>query len=180
MNTFGNQCGSCVHLNINDHPSWRHICYCTERGKYYSITESASGCSRYEYDKNRDYYELSKWYVVTLICERLGLSCEQQAINDLFRFRLEVLEASPKYQEFLDEYDMAGPFLAKLLNMDDASLSKCRELFKLYLSKVICLIISKEYDDALSAYIEMLKKIENTYGFDIEKRNSSLLLRKTC
>lgn len=58
MNTYYNCCGSCKHLDTEDHTWHKENCKCTERGFYCKLDEKK--CDKYEYDPNKDYDDLKR------------------------------------------------------------------------------------------------------------------------
>lgn len=172
MNTFDGCCGSCKHMNTNDY--WHHKgnCYCTERRKYYNLTERK--CSYYEYDPYKDYRDLNnRWYIVSAICKILGLSDNYECVSLLHNFRVNVLEKDTRYDDMLAEYDIVGPVIANLLKSDCESKELCKKLLQVYLIKVLELIKNGDNEEALNKYIDMVNLLRDIYGIkDISNDNS--------
>ena len=139
MDTYGGCCGSCVHLNVNDYVRTKDNCKCTLRGGYHDLHERA--CSKHEYDRYRDYYDLNRrWYIVSAICKKLGLSDNYECVSLLHNFRVNTLEKDERYNKVLAEYDIVGPSIAEMLLKDDDSKELCERLLQVYLVKVLDLI----------------------------------------
>ena len=169
MDTFGSCCGSCVHLNINDYSGSKWNCYCAERGGYHKLTESK--CYKYDYDDNRDYYDLNhRWHIVSKICKILGLKDDYSCIDELLSFRNKKLENKEEYESFLKEYDEIGVLIANELEKDDDSLDMCISLCRQFLTPMLYLIRDEKYEDALGKYQEMYNFLKTCYGYD--KKNS--------
>ena len=178
MDTYGGCCGSCVHLNVNDYVRTKDNCYCTLRGGYHDLHERA--CSKHEYDRYRDYYDLNKrWYIVSAICRKLKLSDDYECVRLLHNFRINVLEKDEKYKDLLEEYDKVGPFIAQMLEEDDDSKELCMRLLQVYLLNVLDLIKVYKNDEALDKYIEMVKLLRVIYNIDIIKEQKSNIMIKT-
>lgn len=180
MKTYGDQCGSCEHLNINDRVGFKYKC--TERGGYHTSEERS--CYKYEYCDSRDYYsfwkrENSIWHIVTAICEILGLSDKYECVNYLHNFRFQVLDNDPVYRDMLREYDVVGPILADNLRKDPQAKEISRNLIKVYLLPVLDLIKCGEYDLAVNKYLEMVNLLKAIYNYDdITKNNNELISTK--
>ena len=172
MNTFDGCCGSCEHMNTNDYSGSKHICKCTYRQQYYSLTEPK--CSYYRYDPRKDYYDLNRrWYIVSAIFEKLGLPDSYDCVAKLQYFRENVLEKDSKYMNILIEYDIIGPKLAELLKNDSDSEKLCQRLIQVFLVRILDLIMDNKNDEALNLYIEMVNLLKTIYEVDLEKDNLS-------
>ena len=162
MYTYDGCCGSCVHMNTNDYTGHKDHCYCTYRRQYYNLTESK--CSYYKYDPNKDYYDLNhRWYIVSVICEVLGLSDDYECVSLLHNFRINVLEKDSRYNDILAEYDIIGPIIANLLKSDCESKALCQRLLQLYLTKVLNLIKNGNNVEALKEYLDMVNLLKDIY-----------------
>ena len=180
MNAFEGKCGSCSILDPYRYNGSKHMCYCDHVEDYVSIYDSVKGCSCYNpvSSDDRDYRSMeNRWYIVSEICNRLGLTHECAYVSKLFSFREDVLENDPKYELFLKDYDILGPFLASLIENDNDSQKVCENLFRLYLSKVACLIMDGKNDEALDAYTSMLATLKNIYGIETVRKNSSVMIK---
>ena len=166
MNTFDGCCGSCENLNTNDYVRTKDHCYCTVRRQYYDLREPK--CRYYRYDRYKDYYDLNhRWYIVTVIFDKLGLKDEYECISILHNFRNDVLSKDPKYEEILGEYDIVGPEIAKLLAADENSLIVCKDLAQILLL-VLDNIKAGKNDEALELYIKMVNTLIKKYNVDVE------------
>jgi len=162
MDTYDGCCGSCKWLNTNDYCGTKDRCKCTLRGGYHDLHESK--CYKHEYDPYKDYYDLNhRWYIVTAIFNKLGLSDDYECISLLHNFRKNVLSKDSRYDAMLAEYDIVGPKIAKLLKEDSESVEICQKLLQVYLVRVLDYIRDKKYDDALNLYIEMVNFLKLIY-----------------
>ena len=173
MDTYGGCCGSCIHLNVNDYVRTKDNCKCTLRGGYHNLHERACPRPMYEYDENRDYYDLNhRWYIVTAIFTVLGLNDNYECINLLHNFRNNILSKDSKYDNVLAEYDIVGPVLAKNLIEDEDSIELCKKLSQVYLIRVLDLIKEEKYDDALNLYTEMINLLKVIYNVNLTEEES--------
>ena len=186
--TYENKCGSCRNLNINDYCGSKNNCKCTRRGGYHELSEKRCSSDR-DYDgpvpdgtrwDERDYRALkNRWYIVSAICKKLGLSDEYECVSLLQNFRVNVLEKDDKYNEVLEEYDIVGPFIAQMLLTDEDSKELCERLLQVYLVKVLDLIKTEKYDEALNRYVEMVNLLRTIYQVDEIKQDNNSSLIKT-
>lgn len=167
--TYDGCCGSCQYLNTNNYTGHKDHCYCTCRRQYYNLTEPK--CSSYKYDPNKNYYELNRrWYIVSAIFDKLGLSTDYECISLLHRFRMNVLDKDERYTSTLAEYDIIGPKIADLLSNDTDSAVLCKRLLQVFLVQVLDRIREGNMDKALSLYIEMVNFLKTIYEVDLKER----------
>ena len=172
MRTFDGCCGSCENMNTNDYVRTKDHCYCTVRRQYYDLTEPK--CRYYKYDRYKDYYDLNhRWYVVTAIFNKLGLTDNYECTSLLHNFRNNILANDPKYEVVLAEYDVIGPKIAKLLTEDENSVELCKRLLQFYLTRVLDYIKEEEYDKALAIYEEMVNLLKVFYNVDVIKNEDT-------
>ncbi len=165
MNTFDGCCGSCENMNTNDYVRTKDHCYCTVRKQYYDLREPK--CHYYRYDRYKDYYDLNhRWYIVTAIFNKLGLSDNYECTSLIHNFRNNILANDPRYDDMLAEYDIVGPKIAKKLLEDNESESVCKRLLQTYLSRVLDFLREEKYDEALEQYIEMVNLLKLIYDVD--------------
>ena len=176
MNTYDGRCGSCVDMNTNDYVRTKDHCKCTRRGQYYDLNDPA--CSYYKYDPYKNYYDLNhRWYIVTAIVNKLGLSDNYECISQLHNFRKDVLEKDPRYNAMLAEYDIVGPKIAKLLLEDSESETTCKMMVQTYLVRVLDFIRAGDNEDALNLYIEMVGYLMVYYNVTNDKENIEVKIR---
>ncbi len=167
MNTYDGRCGSCVNMNTNDYVRTKDNCKCTYRGQYYNLNEPK--CCYYKYDQYKDYYDLNhRWYIVSAIMSKLGLSDKYECVSLLHNFRINVLEKDDRYNEILAQYDIIGPKIAELLINDSDSKELCERLIQVFLIRVLEKIKEKQYNEALEIYLEMVNLLKVIYNVDIK------------
>ena len=164
--TYDGCCGSCEHMNTNDYVRTKNHCYCTYRKQYYDLNERK--CCYYKYDPYKDYYDLNhRWYIVSAIFEKLGLSENYECIALLEYFRENVLEKDPKYIDTLAEYDIVGPKIAEELVNDPDFKELSKKLIQVYLVRVLDKIKEKKNDEALELYLEMVNFLKTIYNSNL-------------
>ena len=169
LDTYDGCCGSCKWLNTNDYVRTKDNCKCTDRGGYHDLHERA--CYKYKYDPYKDYYDLNhRWYIVTAILNKLGLSDSYECISLLHNFRKNILEKDTKYNEILNEYDMVGPKIAEKIVEDADSVELCKRLLQVCLTNVLDAIKEENYDEALDLYIQMVNLLKVYFNIDVEEK----------
>ena len=171
MYTYDGCCGSCVYMNTNDYVNHKDHCRCTYRNQYYNLTEPK--CSHHKYDPNKDYYDLNhRWYIVSAIFDKLGLSTDYECISSLQYFRINFLDKDPRYTEILAEYDIDGPKIAAELMNDPNSQELCKKLLQTFLGFVLDRIREGNNEEALNLYLEMVNFLKSLYEVNFEKKQS--------
>ena len=162
--TYDGCCGSCIYMNTNDYYRHKDNCYCTYRNHYYNLTEPK--CSYYKYDKNKDYYDLNhRWHIVSSIFNKLNLKDEYECIKVLHDFRINFLEQKEEYSDFLSEYDIIAPVIARCLDNDDELL--CKKLIQAFLGEILDYIKGNRIDLAYQRYIDMYNLLKDIYRDEI-------------
>ena len=163
-------CGDCVTWITSDDANRYGEKWCDYDRKYRRKDQPIYGC--------RGFVWANRWYIVSAICKRLGLSDEYECVSLLHNFRVNVLEKNDKYNEVLEEYDTVGPFIAQMLLTDEDSKELCERLLQVYLVKVLDLIKTEKYDEALNRYVEMVNLLRTIYQVDeIKQENNSVLIK---
>ena len=122
-------------------------------------------CSYYQYDRNKDYYDLNRrWHIVSAVLSIMP-EAERIPCMDLLRdFRVNVLEKGAMFEKALRIYDVVGPFLARELVCDTKRDEICELLLKNWLVDVAQMIQQGEYIDAFEKYAEMVNTLSGYYG----------------
>ena len=174
---FDGRCGSCVYMNTNDWVGGRNTkCKCTKRNWYYELTEKE--CDYHKTDHGKNYEELARrcrycrWYVVSAIFDKLGLSDDYESIALLHSFREEYLEKNEKYKKFLGMYDLEGPKMAQFIMEDEESEELCRNIVQNVLVHVLDCIKNGDNEKAMDYYIQMLSILKLRYE---EKFNDEVI-----
>ena len=113
-------------------------------------------------------YVSSGCFITTVTCEILGNPDDSQVMNDLRRFRDEVLQKDEKYYEILKEYDVVGPELADCIRNDKDREMMAKGLYENALLPIRKLILNNEYDKAVEKYYIMTLMLVSYYGLKHE------------
>ena len=168
MNTFDGCCGSCIHMNTNDYVGHKDHCYCTYRRQYYNLTERK--CSYYQYDRNKDYYDLNRrWHVVSAVSCILPETMYMPGFSLLADFRTAVLEKDSRFDRVLGMYDILGPFLAGKLYADPRRMEICRSLALRYFPELIRLIREGKNEQAFRRYASAVRDLAERYREDLDR-----------
>lgn len=179
---FVGKCGACTYLNPKDYTSgifsgYKYKCL---NGQGYQPWDSRR-CSRYDDmppDK-RDYAELYHtftgrryYYILTAICEVLGVSLE----SDLFKEIKTLIQLVRSDESTLKEavgYHTFGEEIAENLVRDPNAVSICNFLLTNYLTKVYLLIKENKQEEAIEVYKQMVIYL---YGRYQNQANCSTLI----
>ena len=160
--TYDGCCGSCIYMNTNEYVRHKDHCYCTYRRQYYNLTDQK--CSYYEYDRNKDYYDLNKrWHIVSAVLSILNMTAEDAGIGKLARFRLDVLEKDERYENALRTYDVIGPFLACMLVHDPDAVPCSEALLRSRFRPIEEMIGKGETEAAFLRYAETVSALAERY-----------------
>ena len=163
MYTYDGCCGSCVHMNTNDYVNHKDHCYCTYRRQYYNLKDKK--CSYYEYDRNKDYYDLNnRWHIVSAVLGILQKTAADEDIEKLACFRIDILEHDSRYNDILCAYDIIGPFLARQISLDTDRYEICQMLLKYWFYPINDMLENSKTDAALEKYIVMVNNLTRHYA----------------
>ena len=123
-------------------------------------------CKNYNYDECPVYKhnESSGCFITTVTCEILGRQDDSVVMNDLRKFRDEVLHSDEKYNDILKEYDVIGPILADCIKIDPQREIMADGLYNNALVPIHELVNNKEYDKAVEKYYLMTLMLIKYYG----------------
>lgn len=167
MYTYDGCCGSCIYLNTNDYSSSKDRCRCTYREMYCNLKDSK--CSYYRYDPNKDYYDLNhRWHIVSVIRAILPEAANLPGFDQLWNFRVSVLEKDQRYSAALTLYDIIGPFLARELTHDENREAVCAALLTEWIVAAASLVLKQKYQEALEKYAKMVDALSNHYSTQLQ------------
>lgn len=179
MNTFDGCCGSCVHLNTNDYVNHKNHCYCTYRKQYYNLTERK--CSYYQYDPNKDYYDLNRrWHIVSVVLALVPEVAQIPGMDRLQNFRIDVLEKDEQYETALRIYDIIGPFLSREIALDTDRQVICSGIITNHLAPIAKMVMNEDYTEAFKQYAEMVNTLSTHYQKDLNKYMAIKLLPRNA
>ena len=127
-------------------------------------------CRDYNYDECSIYkhQESSGCFITTVACQILGKEGNDPVLNDLRKFRGNILQKNPKYYDILKEYDVIGPKIADSLFHDKDKEEMAKGLYQNAILPVHSLIQQEDYDKAVETYYVMTLMLVNYYGLKHE------------
>ncbi|MBQ8891259.1 MAG: hypothetical protein IJ068_00120 [Bacilli bacterium] len=163
---YGNCCALCENLDINNmmaggwFSSTKYKCY---KG-WCTLTERNSCVKEISADPNygRDFtkvYEMitgRKYYILTAICEILGISMDNRLFTEIKALIELVRDDESTIREAIG-YDSFGPEIADMLRTDRERVELCNYLLNEYIIKVYSLIGLKNLDEAIKVYENMVR-----------------------
>lgn len=103
-------------------------------------------------------------FITTVVCDILGNEDNHEILNNLRKFRDEVLQKDEKYYEILKDYDNIGPYLADYIANDRDSVTIANTVYNNMILPVNELILNKEYEMAVSKYQLMVMSLIEYYS----------------
>lgn len=175
---------------------------CTE---FYRPMADFESCSRYRRDENRRNYEIyealywiekrgydpktdnSYYYIVSLLCQMLRLDNKDEYLN-AFAILKDYCSKFPNGQVFLTNYDIIGPKIRMLIEIDDIlkkrDISKPSDKFKTteslrnlvtkYLDPMVNLIKYQNYSGALKIYLSLMYYLSALYLVEIDEKTDQV------
>ncbi len=140
--------------------------YCEKKRDYVNSDTYSKYCRGYYYDECPIYRheESSGCYLTTIVCNVLRDQDDSSTLNTLRKFRDEVLQKDPKYDDVLKQYDTVGPKIARCINSDnDREYIASLAYFNCLLPICRC-IKAKRIDEAVAGYEEMTSSFIEYYG----------------
>ena len=141
--------------------------FCRAYGRPSSVSDSYAEYSR---SKTSD----SGCYLTTIVCKILKASDDNPFLNTMRGFRNDVLQKDEKYKEILAEYDIVGPMIAENLNSDPLKYQIAANMFYKYIKPITSLIREKQYNEAISSYVEMTNTLKKLYNVTYLVEESSI------
>ncbi len=156
MASYVDQCGSCLNFEFEGD---NRKGYCTWYRQYFWPTDS---CSPHYQSREGS----SSCYITTIICSILGLEDNCNVLNQLRKFRNNVMQRQPEYAPMLYEYDTVGPQIAKFMMEDyekDGNKDFANLLFQQFIQPTATFIEEGKEQEAVSLYQSMTKGLETYY-----------------
>lgn len=134
-------------------------CYCTYYRKYYPKGDKA--CRNFE---QRSDYVPSGCFLTTTICDMLGMKDNCYGLNIMRNFRDTILVNNPIYYPLLAEYEVVGPIISENMQRDSHGVEVAEYYFENYIYDIVMnLSTKKDYNDAISKYVEMVTDLKRMY-----------------
>ena len=150
-------CADCAKMDLNDVNKYGE-CYCGERNRYYPGGDSI--CSYFVKRKDVD------CYLTTVVVECLGYGDYSSYLQTLRSFRDNVMKGNKQYEPLLIEYDAVGPVIAMSIHSDAERLELSKQLMEQYIKPVCGLLGTKNYDEAVSLYKDMVFYLKDRYKLE--------------
>ena len=152
-------CNDCDNYDP-ERTNYRGWGYCTERCSYYPKSEPA--CTN-KFAHKSDY--VSSCFLTTAICNIFGFEDDCFGLEIMRDFRDTILVNDVRYHALLAEYEVVGPIISDRMYMDNHSMEVASYYFENYIYDIIMNLSSKrDYDEAVSKYIEMVNDMKRMYG----------------
>lgn len=158
MSRYEGQCGSCLEFEFEGD---NRKGYCEWHKMYLYPTDSC------RHQRERYTPSSSTCYITTIVCHILGNRDDCAELEQLRKFRNEVMQPNEEYREMLYEYDAVGPQIAGHLYqeyVDSHNKEFATQLFNSYIQPTAHLVSIGNYEEAVSRYQKMTKDLEECYG----------------
>ena len=145
--------------------------YCCARNKYYPSSDRA--CNLFDKDERRA--GSSGCFLTTAICHIFGYEDDCYGLNVMRDFRDTILIADRKYYPLLAEYEVLGPIISKKMYNDPYRDEVAGYYYENYIYDIIVnLTNTRNYDEAVNKYVEMVNDMKRMYGVTKEVTNSDV------
>lgn len=102
-------------------------------------------------------------FITTITCEILNKQDDNSVMNNLRKFRDEVLQKDDKYYDILKEYDKVGPIIASKIIDDENKEKIASVIYEDGLVTISDLVDNEKYDLAVEKYYLMTLMLINYY-----------------
>ena len=163
---YGSCCALCENLDINNmmasgwfssakYKCYKGWCTLTERN---SCVKEISADPNYGRDFTKVYEMITgrRYFILTAICEILGISKENRLYQEI-KALIETVREDENTQKEAISYDSVGPLLADKLRADEDRINICNFLLENYLTKIYIAIGYNNTTDAINIYKDMVK-----------------------
>lgn len=103
-------------------------------------------------------------FITTVVHDILGKKDDDKLLNNLRRFRDNILQKDKKYAELLQDYDNIGPIIADCIWCDKDAEQMANGIYDIALVPISQMIENKEYDKACEKYYLLTLSLINYYG----------------
>ena len=186
MSYYDGKCATCLNYNLyNISAAYKDGFKCVVHSSRRLALDDS--CRSYREDRRRTYKDIEKafkelekkygryaphsysvWYIMTVVCQILGIEEYQKYLALGVYFREEYLEKDIlKNCKILVNYDMNGRLIADSINQDEQKEVVAQELFNTYLLPFCNAIEGGQNDVALGIYLEMFEKLKDIYKVEV-------------
>lgn len=169
---MSNDCAKCTYLDLNSGDIYGKF-YCEKKWERHLASDP--NCSNFCIAYSRDYNTIenayrysndhsnSGCYLTTILCNILGMQDNNSYLTTMRDFRKNVLQTNEQYKYLLVEYDIIGPKISELLNNDPSKITIAYNLFYQYITPIVNLIKTEQYNLAIIFYIDMVNSLKTLY-----------------
>jgi hypothetical protein len=115
------------------------------------------------YEKNGS-YSGGGCFITTITCEILNKNDKDPVMQELRKFRDEVLQNDKEHEDLLKSYDVIGPMLARRISLDENKEKIANVLFDSVLEPISSYVKEEKNEEAIEAYYQMTLLLINYYG----------------
>ena len=178
---YDGRCAMCTHYQIDDIKSAYNDGFVCDVHwlKRLALDDS---CPKYKEDKSRSYKDIKKafekmerkygsykphrYYIVTAICDILGIDEYQEYVIMGNLYRDMYLENDESKKGFLQDYYVNGQKIADKLYDDEFGYDKGLDMFNNFIRPFYILVMNKKYDLAFYCYNTMYTHLKEHYGIE--------------
>ncbi len=124
----------------------------------------ASKCPYYQ----KEYGMPGGCFITTITCKILSKQDDDEVMQNLRKFRDNVLQENEEYHEVLKEYDTIGPQIAHKIENDENKEQIANVLYEKVLTPISKLVGNGENELAVEKYYQMTLLLINYYGLKHE------------
>ena len=110
-------------------------------------------------------------FITTVACEILNKKDDNEVMQNLRKFRDNVLQENEEYFDVLKEYDTVGPVLADRLRNDENREVIAETLYEKILKPISVLVSEDKIEKAVESYYVMTLLLVNYYGLKHDYNN---------
>ena len=182
MSYYDGKCATCINYNINNiRDAYKDGFKCVVHTSGRLAFDDS--CRSYREDRRRTYKDIEKafnemerkygrytphsysvWYIMTAVCQILGIEEYQKYLALGVYFREEYLEKDIiRNCNLLVNYDINGRIIANSINSDEQRKLVAEEIFNNYLLPFCQAVETGQNEVALGIYLEMFDKLKEIY-----------------
>lgn len=155
---YETQCGGCTSYDFQGDDVKG---YCSYYKCYYYPGDSCSHQTPRE--------SSSSCYITTIICDVLELDDDCSVLNNLRKFRDNVMQKDAKYLKLLLEYDVIGPTISDLIRQEYKQTQDKEmwiQFYNFYLVPTANFVQTNQYEEAITRYMEMIASLKEYFALE--------------
>ncbi len=159
-------CSECKFLDLNDKDRYGDY-YCTIKHKYYPLGDSTCGSFTYRENKSTSPISMGGYcYITTAVSQILGHEDNCFYLEELRKFRNQVMKKEVDCYTMLEEYKIVGPKIVEKLIQDQQKKQISEQLLQEYIIPAITSINKQHEEEAINIYISMTNSLLNYYQIE--------------